>query len=370
MAPVPLPSNTLCLRLCFVLRDAAAELPGRDHAAAARVAAETTRLVAPEAIAARAHVLDAGAEATLQAAGALPFDEWHAAAGRVVRLEFVYGARATLCIRVLTSLAVPVDGCTAVRLALHTLEALETETCGDGATFKMNPPFTYTLGHALRAALTAARVARDIVLAKMFPPKLTAEQVAVPCGAAAMLAYYAQEAPPLAMARTFAPRDGPPPRERYKALLPALDAWRTQSHRHGFFALLNFSPKVSPCTVRAAADLASTEARYAGIIAPPGPVPPPQAFALLNHLHSEVVFANNYGVHEGMRFTATPTAFLWDWLCMAAPVPGVGFLTINGVFLAWQRSTPADVRASAPLLEPVLGPPTGEFEQLTHWAGP
>jgi len=84
---------------------------------------------------------------------------------------------------------------------------------------------------------------------------------------------------------------------------------------------------------------------------------------VLNHLHISVIFVNNYGRHSH-TFKAQPTGFLWDWLGMAAPFPGTGCITVNGMFLAWTRSTRADLDASADILEQALGAAMEEHEQM------
>jgi len=49
---------------------------------------------------------------------------------------------------------------------------------------------------------------------------------------------------------------------------------------------------------------------------------------------------------------------------MAAPFPGTGCITVNGMFLAWTRSTRADLDASADILEQALGAAMEEHEQM------
>ena len=70
--------------------------------------------------------------------------------------------------------------------------------------------------------------------------------------------------------------------------------------------------------------------------------------------------------HPAFRFTSRPqaTAFLWDWTGLAAPIAGAGSTCINGEYLAWVRWTEAGLDAATDILEPVLGKPVGEVEQL------
>jgi hypothetical protein len=364
--------STLALFLEFDLaRVADADaLPGRDHAAAVAAACAASGLCSAAAVAVASSTTDGAAD--VAAARALPLSAWRAAppSARAVRLDFLYSAAPAparqLCVRVLTELS-RCDGVTATRLALHVLESLErTPLCGaasDASAFKPHPPFTFTPAHALRAlplslaALAGASWAHVVAtLAPLAPPP---DDVAVPHSPAGMAAYYRTAHPPPAALRCFAPG-----RLAYADLLSACDAWRVQSRRDGFFVLLNFSPHVVPAVLRRVEELtAPIETRLRGAFAPPGHPPAGGAWFLMNAVHVGLIFINNYGRHTH-TFKARPTAFLWDWLGLAAPVPGAGCITVNGVTMAWQRSTPADVGASADIFEGALGKPTAEFEQL------
>lgn len=363
----PLPSNTLSLRLAFTLGDkaGAAALPEQDHQAAALRVCEVTKLVAAGSLVARAVVLPT--PATLAAPDALPFDAWHLDTSSAVKAEFIYGTERTLCMRVLTYLGAPVDGVTACRLAMHTLEMLETAVCStDAFQSRKNPPVEYSLYHALNAARTVAGIAKQALLAKLFAPKLTDAQIACPFDVASMDAYCAQKSPEPARMAAFAAQ--PFSKEKLKALFPALDAWLAQAHRIGYFVLLNYSPKISPCLVTSVADLQSKEARLRGALVPPGPAPPASAFALINYIHAERTFYNNYGDHA-FKFSSELVGFVWDWLGMAAPISGLGFITVNGKLAAWLRGTPADVEATVPLFESALGVPEAIYTQQLTWTG-
>ena len=90
---------------------------------------------------------------------------------------------------------------------------------------------------------------------------------------------------------------------------------------------------------------------------------------VMNVMHVRVLFSNNYGRHSH-SFKARPTQFLWDWLDMAAPVAGAGCITINGVFMAWARWTPAGLAMAEESLAKALGQPVGRYTQLLHFHEP
>ena len=73
---------------------------------------------------------------------------------------------------------------------------------------------------------------------------------------------------------------------------------------------------------------------------------------------------NNYGRHA-VQTAAKATAYVWDWCGLAAPIAGVGMISINGDFLAWSRWTAAGLAAADDLLRPVLGDPVYELAQLS-----
>ena len=88
----------------------------------------------------------------------------------------------------------------------------------------------------------------------------------------------------------------------------------------------------------------------------------------MNALHSRVIFINNYGRHAH-SFKAVPTEFLWDWTGLSAPIAGAGCITINGVFLAWDRWTPhGSAKVAAPIFVKALGPAVGTYPQLTSFS--
>ena len=105
MAKAPLATSTLCLLLEFDLTPVEnwKSLPDRDHAAAAVLAADTSKLRPSEWVTARVTVVDG--PASLAVAQSLPFHTFHNDPKKPIRLEFVYSRdMPQLTIRVLTHL--------------------------------------------------------------------------------------------------------------------------------------------------------------------------------------------------------------------------------------------------------------------------
>lgn len=257
---------------------------------------------------------------------------------------------------------------TAVRLALHTLEALEgTPVCSSSVeAFKRNPPFTWTWRHSLNFWSTVLGSLGTILWPAWLQRSVSAQEAAAPVTYNGMRAYYATSTPAPACFITYAPRA--PGRNAYKDFITALGKWQEQARWEGFFSLLNFSPDAAPSVVPHAKDLLDIDARYRGIFAPVGKPQGGGLWTLMNALHVRLVFVNNYGRHQH-TFKATPTQFLWDWVGMAAPVAGAGCITINGAFLAWTRWTPAGQERGKKIQEEALGKPVGVYSQLSHHKG-
>jgi hypothetical protein len=212
--------------------------------------------------------------------------------------EFLYSTTSpTLCIRVLNELPSS-DGVTAVRLALHTLEALEGSPVATGAPFKTNPPFRF----GLRNALNLLRNVPPAILASLSPftSPVSAAEAAAPTSSAGLRAYYAAPQPALGQYRLY--RSQP---SVFKRLLAALDEWKANTGWRGFFVLLNFSPSAAAAIVASSAELQSIEARYRGVFIPVGQPPggkpwaadepPPRGRVLLEQLRQ---------THDGVQFQA------------------------------------------------------------------
>ena len=275
--------STLCLTLQFDLSavpDAAAQQHAKDHAAACEAACVASGICAPSEASARAETTHGAAD--LAAARALPFDDEGPA--RHVRLLFLYSAAAPqLCVRV--TVALPhLDGVSGLRLALHTLEALEGAAVCAGAAFKTNPSFEYTARHAARTLALAAGTGAAAAWAWLCSPVARPADAAVPRTPAGLYAYYRAPAPPLARFSCYAPR-GASPQEAYKMLLAAAQQWHDATGRRGFFNLINLPPHVMPSIVPRAEDMRSMERRYEGVLLPPAPPPMGPAWIIANHVH-------------------------------------------------------------------------------------
>ena len=165
MPDVPYALNSLCLMLRFDLSTVAdyKDLPCRDHQAAIVKAAQLSKLVDPALVKCRPIVVEG--DVTLAVAQAQPINAWHAATeGTAIRAEFVYSASSpVLVIRILTHLP-RVDGVSATRLALHTLEAVEgMPVCsGDVEAFKRNPPYTFGFRQRMNGLGWMASIMSDI----------------------------------------------------------------------------------------------------------------------------------------------------------------------------------------------------------------
>lgn len=359
----------------------------KDHAAACAAACAASGLCAPSLASARA-LLTAGA-ADVAAAHALPLDDaWHAALH--LRLEYLYSTSLPqMCVRLLVSLP-HMDGVSGLRVALHTLEALEGTAVCAGSAFKRNPPFRYSAAHLARGLALALPTAAGALWAWLRSGTAQPVDAAAPRTSAGLFAYYSAASPAPARFRCYAPKgDG---KAAYKAMLAAAQQWHDATGRHaGFFNLINQPPHVLPSIVPRAVDMNSMERRYAGVLLPPAPPPMGAAWLIANHVHipgalqhatsrmrqarridanphalsmpPPALFVNNYGRHDH-TFKAAATAFLWDWAGMAAPIAGFGCVAVNGTFMAWVRGTPADMAGCKAVFAAALGDAVSEHDQI------
>jgi hypothetical protein len=262
--------------------DAAAQR-GKDHGAACAAACAASGLCAHSLASARA-LLTAGA-ADVAAAHALPLDDaWHAAPALHLRLEYLYSTSSPqMCVRLLVSLP-HMDGVSGLRVALHTLEALEGTAVCAGAAFKSNPPFQYTAGHLARGLKLALPTAAGALWAWLRSGTAQPVDAAAPHTSAGLFAYYRAASPAPARFRCYAPKgDG---KAAYKAMLAAAQLWHDAAGRHaGFFNLINQPPHVMPSIVKHADDMHFMERRYAGVLLPPAPPPMGAAWLIANHVH-------------------------------------------------------------------------------------
>jgi hypothetical protein len=229
----------------------------------------------------------------------------------------------------------------------------------DCEPFKKNPPFTFGLLQARNMLMNIG----PSVAAAFWPffPAVSEAELAAPTTTAGLRAYYNVGSGAPAIFRMYRPEGG---KTAYKALVQALDVWKARVGWRGHFNLLNYEPGGVTCSVvSSAAELTDFEARKAAAFVPLGLPPTGAAWKMMNSLHIRVLFTNNYGRHS-LRTAARPTAFLWDWVGMAAPIAGVGCIQINGQFMAWTRWTRAGLDAAEDILAPVLGARIGELQQM------
>ena len=371
--PVPWSSSTLALSLVYTLDDAQSveHLRRRDAQLLADECAAATGGLLPPGTRVVARVEAADGPVNVTAVHKRPANTaWHGNDNHL-RIEVCYGTGAharNVGVRCLLELPQH-DGVTGLRFTLTFLEALlsggppSLSTAG----FKRNPPFHYTFGHFIRLLRRLADLLPRVLYSWLFQPAVSELETQIPTTAAGLLAYYRQKSPPLAMCRCYAPT-GVNAGAAFKAMIAALPGWATRPpRRKGFYVLINLPPAVVPSIVITPAEVLDIKARYAGVLGPPGPPPAGAPWALLNHVHVEQIFLNNYGRHSHPGLPAGRfTGFLWDWIGLAAPVCGIGCVTINDTFLAWRRSTAADLDTSEALFAASLGRPTEELTQLVR----
>jgi hypothetical protein len=372
--PVPWSSSTLALSLCFTLDDAqsAELLRRRDIQQCADECAAATGGLLPPGTRVVARVDAADGPVNVTTVHKRPANtEWHNNENHL-RCEVFYGTGAhanQVGVRCLVELP-QLDGVTGLRFTLTLLEALLSvgpSSLSTAREFKRNPPLHYTPGHAVRLLRRLAELVPRLIYSWLLQPAASELQTKIPTTPAGLFAYYRQLAPPLAVCRCYTPT-GVNAGEAFKAMIAALSGWATRPpRRRGFYVLINLPPAVVPSIVATPAEVMATEARYAGALVPPGPPPSGAPWALLNHVHVEHIFLNNYGRHSHPSLPAGRfTGFLWDWVGLAAPICGIGCVTINDTFLAWRRGTAADLDSSEALFAASVGLPTQETTQLVR----
>ena len=371
--PVPWSTSTLALSLCYTLDDgqSAEQLRRRDPQQVAEQCASATRGLLPPGTRVVARV-DAAPDGPVNvttvhkrpASSAWHKDHHH------LRIELMYGTGAQarqVAVRCLVELP-QLDGVTGLRFTLTVLEALLGGGQASAATesFKRMPPLRYTTGHAVRFIRRLADLVPRLLYAWLFQPAVSELQTMVPTTPAGIFAFYRQRKPPLGVFRSYAPAGNAG--AAFKAMIAALSGWATRPpRRRGYYVLINLPPAVVASIVPNPADVMDTEARYAGALLPPGPPPTGAPWVLLNHIHAEHIFINNYGRHSHPGLPAgRATGFLWDWIGLAAPICGIGCVTVNDAFLAWRRGTAADLDTSEALFAASLGKPVQETTQLVR----
>jgi hypothetical protein len=197
-----------------------------------------------------------------------------------VRLEFLYSSSSPrLCVRVLTELSA-CDGVTAIRLALHTLEAIEGNEV-DSSKFKRNPPFSFGLRNVRNAASMILSAALDTFWPDALTVAVSAEEAAAPTTGAGLRSFYRTQPPGLALFKMYRPGSV----AVFKPFVRMLDSWKKRTGWRGFFVLQNFSPHAAPAVVEGAEDLLDMSKRFAGIFMPVGAPPSGDPWRLMNYAH-------------------------------------------------------------------------------------
>lgn len=248
-------------------------------------------------------------------------------------------------IRILTRLS-KLDGVTAVRIALHTLESLETgsTSLNEAWVSNVNRPSS---PNPLVLVRQLYWIMRDLVGSALGFGKAAPDQPAgIPNTYRQVLDYYAsKDEVPAATYKTWCTGTD----NKFKPFIRSVEEWRQKLGLRAAFVLSNYSPIVAPGVVERATDIFDREMRLKGIFAPPGPPPIPHKTDN-NALMSRLVFINNYGRHTH-KFESTATSFVWDWMHLADVIYGAGCISINGQFLAWQRGTKESIESSSGLFE-------------------
>mmetsp|Transcript_27935 Transcript_27935/g.38625 ORF Transcript_27935/g.38625 Transcript_27935/m.38625 type:complete len:370 (-) Transcript_27935:164-1273(-) len=367
MNTVPLPYQRLCLLTEFGLSNTENKhaISKVDHGAAAVKACELSALWPSDRVTARSQTFEG--ELNMKVCQDHPFDAWYTEdLGHDIHLDFMYSSAGTkLVIRIDVNLA-KIDGVTAMRIALYTLEILEGATAIHCPEFKKNGVLS-----KLRVKLNFARMFTSVLLDLfrayswkfLFGRWSSSDAAKQPNSPSTLFQYYAEPDPQPAVYRTFAPGES-----KYKNLVSALERWRKQKKAVGFFYLINYAPLVSPGIIypKSGSDLLSAQKRLNGAYVLPGNPPPPPVWVFDNCLLSRLVLLNNYGKHEH-NFKAKATGFKWDWIGMCAPVSGAGAIQINGEFLCWVRGTRHDLDLNQDIFQAEFGPQVSEMSQITHW---
>ena len=190
--------------------------------------------------------------------------------------------------------------------------------------------------------------------------EVTLKEAEAPITGDGLRAYYASDNPKPALLQWYSPNGSA--KINFKKLLKVMQKWLDRVGWLGFLTLINFPPRISASIVNRSEDLTSIEKRYSGIYAPISPPPLDNGWIVANYIHINYMFFNNYGRHE-IKSKAIATAFTWDWLGMAAPICGVGCISINDKLLVWTRWTESGIQIAAEIFSPELGEPVGSAYQ-------
>lgn len=359
--PVPVACPFLCLQLEFDLSllQKYAELPKRNHDAAASEACVQTGLAAEGDVAARGREVPF---ADIQSMQQQPFDDWCTSSESHVKLDFGYSVSKPpkLCVRVLTDLR-HYDGVTAVRLALHTLEAVEgtalsvgengmlCETMGQvsKSSFPNNPQYLSSrCCRAYNNLLMFIYIALDIVLAPFRCIwNLIVRRTISPNTPEGWNWYY--------LGRHYEPGEiqiYASISNKYKDFQAKVDEIRQElGLRRGFLYLLNYSPHICCGVVGSASELNMVDRKISKSLAKPGPPILGSGLHMMNMILHRAMMFNNYGRHTH-DFEAKPTAFSWDWLNFPGAMSAAFCICINGSFLCGLRGLRGNVDRGAAIL--------------------
>jgi hypothetical protein len=376
MFKTKLPSSNLGLSFLFDLSAIAAGPSTDEHDSACKKAAAIICHFEPALVRAWASSLS---DLTLQAVHHADFDpEFHNSSVKGVRFEFFYDPSAPrMGLRITTYLGErsedTIDGHTAVRIGLRAMDILEGKEPAEASSANRTiPPFTYGLRNRLifwQEVLPSAlfRVAYVYVsrYVDWFLGKRAATDPTLVNDAKSLFRYYeSSHAADPALYAIF--RDEASDKKPFHLFLDLLEAWRASLGLVGYFFLVNFSPLISVAMTSDINDIISPSRRYARIMAPPGCPPPPPVWRIANIHHARTMVINNYGAHRH-GFSATLSAFIWDWLELAAPLNVAGCITVNGVFSCFVRGTPAAVKRARNSFSDKFGLPVAQLKQNMTW---
>lgn len=269
-----------------------------------------------------------------------------------------------------------IDGVTASRLAMHTMEVLEGKPLamaspGNRKGQGMIPPFTYGLGQKLNFFLEIPGTLLRMLLAnlsllldKLLGRPAPADPTVVTDAKSLLRFVQSERANDPAVSQLYCVPPSKGLAKPFRVFLALIETWRTSLSLAAYFFLINFSPMVAPAVSSNVDDITSAERRYKCAFDRPGPGPPPPLWAVSNFQMARLLFFNNYGIHVH-NFSAVPTAFMWDWLELGAHMNGAGCISINGTFLAWVRGLPSALRRNE--LASKLGEPVGQVTQNMQW---
>jgi hypothetical protein len=382
MFKVPLPSSRLCLSFEFDIgkpeaKPSAEKLDAACQEAALAVNKMIGAGIPCDAFRAKMVVIDDDdTRLNLQMVHNYPFDRtFHEGTSgqSTVRYEYFYKSTVQkMFLRVVTDLN-HVDGVYAVRVGLHTMEALFGNEISS-SSFPKHPQLpigTRVLLNFVRQVIVGGILAGGwayfvmytfLILEWLGLKKKPLDETKVN-NIASLFRFqstkYASE--PASYLAFRSKKSG-----SFKAFLQVVEEWRRKLGIRGYLYLINFSPLVAPGTTSNIRDIGNLDRRYRGAFTPPTPPPGKDVWVGLNCVLADKFMVNNYGTHQHNFGTGVkPVAFMWDWMHMANTHGSAGCITINGVFLCWFRNMPSSLKELN--CADVLGEPVAEATQNLNW---